>query len=277
MKIVETITEMRQVRERLAEPVAFVPTMGYMHEGHLSLLRHARAENSSLVVSLFVNPAQFGEQEDFSTYPRDTESDFALMAKEKTDIVFMPPTVEMYPPNFNSWVDIRRISEKLEGASRPGHFRGVATICAKLFNIIQPDRVYIGQKDAQQALVIKKMVAELNLNLELITVPTVREPDGLAVSSRNVYLSPAERQAAVILYRALCLAQGLRSQGEKDAEKTRQQMVNLIKQEPLAVIDYVSIADAETLEELDTVKPGALVSMAVMIGETRLIDNVALD
>ena len=277
MKIVETITEMRQVRERLAEPVAFVPTMGYLHEGHLSLLRYARAENSSLVVSLFVNPAQFGEQEDFSTYPRDTESDFALMAKEKTNIVFMPSTVEMYPPNFNSWVDIRRISEKLEGASRPGHFRGVATICAKLFNIIQPDRVYIGQKDAQQALVIKRMVAELNLNLELITLPTVREPDGLAVSSRNVYLSPAERQAAVILYRALCLVRGLWSQGEKDAEKTRQQMVNLIKQEPLAAIDYVSIADAETLEELDTVKPGALVSMAVRIGETRLIDNVALD
>ena len=276
MKIVETIAGMRQVRKQLAGPVGLVPTMGYLHEGHLSLLRHARAENSSLVVSLFVNPAQFGRQEDFSTYPRDTERDFALLAKEKTDIVFMPPTVEMYPPNFNSWVDIRRISEKLEGASRPGHFRGVATVCAKLFNIIQPDRVYVGQKDAQQALVIKKMVAELNLNLELIILPTIRESDGLAVSSRNAYLNPEERRAATVLYKALSLAQKLWVQGEKDAEKICRQMIALIKEEPLAAIDYVSIADAETLEELDTVKPGALASMAVRIGKTRLIDNVVI-
>ena len=276
MKIVETIAGMRQVRKQLAGPVGLVPTMGYLHEGHLSLIRRARAENSSLVVSLFVNPAQFGPQEDFKTYPRDTKRDFSLMEKEKTDIVFMPPTGEMYPPNFNSWVDIRRISEKLEGASRPGHFRGVATVCAKLFNIIQPDRVYVGQKDAQQALVIKKMVAELNLNLELIILPTIRESDGLAVSSRNAYLNPEERRAATVLYKALSLAQKLWVQGEKDAEKICRQMIALIKEEPLAAIDYVSIADAETLEELDTVKPGALASMAVRIGKTRLIDNVVI-
>jgi len=276
MKIVATIAEMRQIRKQLAEPVGLVPTMGYLHEGHLSLIRRARAENSSLVVSLFVNPAQFGPQEDFSTYPRDTRRDFTLMEKEKTDIVFMPPTEEMYPPGFNSWVEVSRISELLEGASRPGHFRGVATVCAKLFNIIQPDRVYIGQKDAQQALVLKKMVAELNMDLALITLPTVREPDGLAVSSRNAHLNLAERRAATVLSKALSLAQKLWAQGEQDAEKIHRQMMNLIKQEPLAAIDYVSIADAETLEELDTVKPGALASLAVRIGKTRLIDNVVV-
>ncbi|MFC1912055.1 pantoate--beta-alanine ligase [Chloroflexota bacterium] len=277
MKIVETVAGMRQVRKQLAGPVGFVPTMGYLHEGHLSLIRLARAESSSLVVSLFVNPAQFGPDEDFKTYPRDIKRDFSLMEKEKTDVVFMPPTEEIYPPDFNSWVNVSRISEKLEGASRPGHFRGVATVCAKLFNIIQPYTVYIGQKDAQQALVLRKMVADLNMNLKLITLPTIREFDGLAVSSRNAYLNPKERQAAVILYRALCLARGLRSQEEKDAKKIRRQMVNLIKQEPLAAIDYVSIADAETLEELDMVPLGALVSMAVRIGRTRLIDNVVLE
>ena len=277
MKIVATIAGMRQVRKQLAGPVGLVPTMGYLHEGHLSLMRRARAENPSLVVSLFVNPAQFGPDEDFKAYPRDTRRDFSLMEKENTDTVFMPPAGEMYPPGFNSWVEIRQITERLEGASRPGHFRGVATVCAKLFNIVQPDSVYFGQKDAQQVLVIKKMVAELNMNLEIITLPTVREPDGLAVSSRNAYLNPAERQAATVLYKALSLAQPLWAQGEKGAENIRRQMVNLIKQEPLAAIDYVSIADAETLEELDTVKPGALVSLAVKIGRTRLIDNMVAE
>jgi len=276
MKVVETIVDMRRLRQQIVEPVGFVPTMGYLHEGHLSLVRQARAENQSVVVSIFVNPTQFGPQEDFSRYPRDTERDLAMLEREGTDIVFMPPVAEMYPPQFSSWVDVGKVTERLEGASRPGHFRGVTTVVAKLFNIVQPNRAYFGQKDAQQAIVIKKMVADLDMNLEVITLPTVREPDGLAMSSRNTYLNPEERQAALVLYQALTLAQQLYASGERDAEKLRQEMLTLIKKQPLADIDYVSIADTETLDELDTVSPPALVSMAVRIGKTRLIDNVVL-
>lgn len=276
MKVIEKIDDMKRVRRKLAEPVGFVPTMGYFHEGHLALVRRARAENPSVVVSIFVNPTQFGPQEDFTSYPRDTEHDLALLEKENTDIVFMPSVNEMYPPQFNSWVEVSQITERLEGASRPGHFRGVTTVVAKLFNIIQPTRAYFGQKDAQQAIVIKKMVADLNMNLEIVTLPTVREPDGLAMSSRNTYLNPQERQAAKVLYQALSLAQQLWSQGETDAQHLRQEMLALIQKQPLADIDYVSIADAETLDELDRVKSPALVSLAVRIGSTRLIDNIML-
>jgi len=257
-------------------PVGFVPTMGYLHEGHLSLVRGARTENSSVVVSIFVNPTQFGPQEDLASYPRDTECDLALLEKEKTDVVFMPSAAEMYPPQFSSWVEVGKVTERLEGASRPTHFRGVTTVVAKLFNIVQPTKAYFGQKDAQQAIVIRKMVADLNMNLEIVTLPTVREPDGLAMSSRNTYLNPEDRQAAVVLYQALSLAQQLWSQGEENAEKLRQEMTGLIQNQPLATIDYVSVADNETLEELDEVTPPALVSMAVRIGKTRLIDNVVL-
>jgi len=276
MKVVEKIDDYRQLRLKLTEPVGFVPTMGYLHEGHLSLVRQARAENPSVIVSIFVNPTQFGPQEDFNKYPRDTECDLALLQKEKTDIVFMPSATEMYPPRFNSWVEVDKLTERLEGACRPGHFRGVTTVVAKLFNIVQPTRAYFGQKDAQQAIVIKKMVADLNMNLEIVTIPTVREPDGLAMSSRNTYLNPQERQAATVLYQALTLVQKLWSQGEKDAEHLRREMTALIQKQPLATIDYVSVADALTLDELDTVKPPTLVSMAVKIGRTRLIDNVVL-
>ena len=276
MKVVEKINDMRRLRQQLAEPIGLVPTMGYLHEGHLALVKQARAENPSVVVSIFVNPTQFGPQEDFKQYPRDTQRDLALLEKEKTDIVFMPSVTEMYPTQFNSWVEVGNVTEQLEGASRPGHFRGVTTVVAKLFNIVQPTRAYFGQKDAQQAIVIKKMVADLNMNLEIVTVPTVREPDGLAMSSRNAYLNPQQRQAALVLYQALSLAQQLWSQGEKDAERIRQEMLALIKKQPLADIDYVSIADTETLDELDTVIPPALVSLAVRIGKTRLIDNVVL-
>ncbi len=276
MKVVEKIDDMRRLRQHLAEPVGFVPTMGYLHEGHLALVRQARAENSSVVVSIFVNPTQFGLQEDYEKYPRDHVLDQAILEKEKTDVVFMPSVAEMYPPQFNSWVEVGKVTERLEGAARPGHFRGVTTVVAKLFNIVQPSRAYFGQKDAQQAIVIKKMVADLNMNLEIITTPTVREPDSLAMSSRNTYLNPQERQAALVLYQALSLARQLWSQGEKDAERIRQEMVTLIKKQPLADIDYVSIADTETLDELDTVKSPALVSLAVRIGKTRLIDNVVL-
>ena len=276
MKVVETITEMKKLRPRLAEPVGLVPTMGYLHEGHLALVRQARMENSSVVVSVFVNPTQFGPHEDFTKYPRNPQRDLALLEKEKTDIIFMPSADEMYPPQFSSWVEVGRVTERLEGTSRPGHFRGVVTVVARLFNIVQPTRAYFGQKDAQQAVVIKKMAADLNMNLEIVTVPTVREPDGLAMSSRNICLSPEERQAATVLYRALCLAQQLYSQGETDTQRLRREMTALIQKEPLANIDYVSVADPETLEELDKVSSPALVSLAVKIGNTRLIDNVVL-
>jgi len=277
MKVVETIDDMKRLRQQLAEPVGFVPTMGYLHEGHMTLARQAKAENPSVVVSIFVNPTQFGPREDFNKYPRDPQRDLAMLEKEKTDIVFMPSVAEMYPPRFNSWVEVGKVTDRLEGAARPGHFRGVATVVTKLFNIVQPARAYFGQKDAQQVIVIKKMVAELNMNLEVVTVPTVREPDGLAMSSRNIYLNPKERQAAIVLYKALTLAQKLWSQGENDAKRLRQEMTALIQKEPLASIDYVSIADPETLDALDTVKAPAVVSMAVKIGKTRLIDNIVLE
>ena len=277
MKVIEKIDGMKRLRGKLAEPVGFVPTMGYFHEGHLSLVRRARAENPSVVVSIFVNPTQFGPKEDFNNYPRDPQRDLDLLEKEQVDIVFMPSVAEMCPAQSNSWVEVSQVTERLEGASRPGHFLGVTTVCAKLFNIVQPTTAYFGQKDAQQAIVIKKMVADLNMNLEIVTLPTVREPDGLAMSSRNTYLNPEQRQAAVVLYQALTLAQKLWSQGEKDAQTIRQQMTDLIQKQPLAKIDYVSIADAQTLDELDTVKPPALVSLAVKIGSTRLIDNVVLE
>jgi pantoate--beta-alanine ligase len=277
MHVVRTIAELRALRRRLSGRVGFVPTMGYLHEGHLALVRQARRENSAVIVSIYVNPSQFSPGEDFGGYPRDLDRDLELLRKEGTDIVFAPPDDEMYPPVFSSWVDVRKITERLEGASRPGHFRGVATIVAKLFNIVQPTKAYFGQKDAQQVVVIKRMAADLNMELEIVTVPTVRESDGLAMSSRNTYLSPEERQAASILFKALALAQRLTRGGEQDAEKIRDQMTALIQREPLACLDYVSIADAETLEELDMLHRPAVASLAVRIGKTRLIDNIPLE
>lgn len=277
MKVIETIDEMRQLRQRLTGPVGLVPTMGYLHEGHLSLVRRARTDNPSVVVSIFVNPTQFGPREDFKTYPRDPQNDLARLERENTDIVFMPSADEMYPPGFNSWVEVGRITERLEGASRPGHFRGVATVVAKLFNIVQPYRAYFGQKDAQQVIVIKKMVADLNMNLEIVTLPTLREPDGLAMSSRNAYLTPEQRRAATVLHQALSLTQRLWLQGERNARDLRHQITAVIQKQPLAEIDYVSIASTETLNELETATAPALVSLAVIFGNTRLIDNVVLE
>ena len=276
MKVITRIADLRRLRRELTEPVGLVPTMGCLHQGHLSLVRRAREENPSLVVSIFVHPTQFGPGEDFTRYPRDTEGDLTLLEKEAADVVFVPAADEMYSPQFDSWVEIGGLTGRLEGASRPSHFRGVTTVCAKLFNIIRPTRAYFGQKDAQQAVVIKKMVAEFNMNLEIVTLTTVREPDGLAMSSRNSYLSPDERRAALVLYQALTLGHGLWERGEKDAGHIRQEMTRLIQKQPLAHIDYVSIAHAETLDELDTVEPPALVSLAVKIGGTRLIDNILL-
>jgi pantoate--beta-alanine ligase len=276
MKIIEKIDDMKRLRQQLTEPVGLVPTMGYLHEGHLALVRRAVDENTWVVVSIFVNPMQFGQQEDLNRYPRDPQRDLALLAREKANIIFMPSTAEMYPPRFNSRVEVSDVLDRLEGASRPGHFRGVTTVCAKLFNIIQPTKAYFGQKDAQQLIAIKRMAADLNMNLEIVAVPTVREPDGLALSSRNTYLNPEQRQAAKVIYQALNLAQKLWSQGEKDAEHLRQEMLTLIQKQPLAEIDYISVANADTLNELDRINPPALVSLAVRIGNTRLIDNIVL-
>jgi len=277
MQVVETIGEIRELRRQLSGSVGFVPTMGYLHQGHLALVRRAREENRTVVVSIFVNPTQFGPREDFGAYPRDLNRDLKLLEEGGADIVFVPSSEEMYPLDFSTWVDVEKVTERLEGAIRPGHFRGVATVVAKLFNIVQPTKAYFGQKDAQQAVVIKRMVADLNMDLEIAVVPTVRESDGLAMSSRNTYLNPEERQAATVLFKALSLAKQLWQGGEKDTSKIRQRMASLIQKEPLAKIDYVSVADAETLEELETIDRPAVASLAVRIGKTRLIDNVILE
>jgi pantoate--beta-alanine ligase len=277
MQIAKTIADMKALRTKSLGSVGFVPTMGYLHQGHLALVKQSRAENSVVIASIFVNPTQFGPTEDFKSYPRDTERDLAMLRKERTDIVFMPSAEEMYPEGFNSWVEVEKVTDRLEGSYRPEHFKGVATVVTKLFNIVEPTCAYFGQKDAQQALVIKKMAADLNMNLEVIVTPTVRESDGLAMSSRNVYLNTQERQAAAVLFKALTLAQNLWEKGDRNAERIRQEMTSLISKEPLAKIEYVSIADAQTLEELSEIDRPALASLAVRIGKTRLIDNMVLE
>ena len=277
MKIVKTISEMKAARHSLKGNVGFVPTMGYLHEGHLSLIRLSHQNNEYTIASIFVNPTQFGPNEDFERYPRDYPRDFALLEKEKCDFVFLPEPREMYPEGYNTWIEVNQVTDRLEGAVRPGHFRGVATVVAKLFNIVEPDRSYFGQKDAQQCVVIKKMIIDLNMNLEMIIVPTVREPDGLAMSSRNVYLSPEERLQAPVLYKALSIAHVMWAEGERDANLLRSAIINIIKQKQLGEIDYISIADAVTLKELEKTDPPAVISLAVKFGKTRLIDNILLE
>jgi len=273
MQVATTVDGMRRLRSQAVGSVGFVPTMGYLHEGHLSLIRRARAENDVVIASIFVNPTQFGPTEDFEKYPRDPQRDLSLLQQERTDIVFMPSPVEMYPEGFATYIDVGGPTEVLEGAHRPGHFRGVATVVLKLFNIVQPTRAYFGQKDAQQLVVIRKMVDDLKLNVEVVPCPTVRETGGLAMSSRNVYLSPDERRAALILFRALSLAERLCRAGERDANKLRDRLHLLMAREPLASVDYISVAHPETLQELETIEVPALVSLAIRIGDTRLIDN----
>jgi pantoate--beta-alanine ligase len=276
MKLINSIQEMKSLRKNVRGTLGFVPTMGYLHEGHISLVQQSVKDNDVTAVSIYVNPTQFGANEDFQAYPRDLDRDLKLLEKEGTDIVFFPSNNEMYPDDYCTWVDVEKITVRLEGEIRPGHFRGVATIVTKLFNIVQPDKAYFGQKDAQQALVIKKMVKDLNMNLEVIVMPTLREKDGLAMSSRNTYLNPGERKAATILYKALSKAKQLKEQGETGTSNIRNQMELLIKSEPLAKIEYISIADTQTLEELSTLSSQSLVSMAVRIGKTRLIDNLII-
>jgi pantoate--beta-alanine ligase len=250
--------------------------MGYLHEGHLSLVRRAREESDHVAVSIFVNPTQFGPKEDLAKYPRDLERDMRLI-EPYTDLLWTPTPEIMYPEGYQTWLEVETMTRPLEGAMRPGHFRGVTTIVAKLFNGVQPDRAYFGQKDAQQAAVIRRMVRDLNFPIEVVVCPIVREPDGLAMSSRNVYLDPLQRQAATILSRSLREAKQAYDNGERDAGMLRQIMKDVLATEPLADVQYVSCADYETLEELENVERKALLSMAVFIGKTRLIDNFVLE
>ena len=274
MKIVETVDEFRSAASAAARPLGLVPTMGALHEGHRSLLRRARSENATAAASLFVNPRQFGPSEDLSAYPRDIERDLDVLREEGIDLLFAPDADEMYPSGFDTFIDTGRIASRLEGERRPTHFRGVATVVCKLLVIARPDYAYFGQKDAQQSMVIERLNADLNLGVKIVVCPTVREADGLALSSRNRYLDRAERTAATVLFQSLELA---RSLGTNDAREIRRQMRGLIDQEPLAAIDYVSVADLETLDEIDVIDRPVLVSVAVRIGNTRLIDNVLLN
>ncbi len=276
MQVVTTLEELWAARKQLPEPVGFVPTMGYLHDGHLSLVRCAKRDNRSVAVSIFVNPTQFGPNEDLESYPRDLARDLALLEAEGVDLVWTPTAEVMYPPGFQTWVEVTEITQLLEGARRPGHFRGVTTVVAKLFNGVQPQRAYFGQKDAQQARVIQQMVRDLNFPIEIVVCPIRREPDGLAMSSRNTYLNPAERKAATVLYRALTAAKTAFEQGERDADALRKIMEDTINAEPLARLQYVSCADPDTLEELHGPVEKALLSMAVFVGKTRLIDNMLI-
>lgn len=275
MRSASTLDELRKIRLSFDGTVGFVPTMGYLHEGHLSLIRRARDECKHVVVSIFVNPTQFGPKEDLAKYPRDLERDFRLI-EPYTDLVWTPTPEIMYPTGYQTWVEVEAMTRPLEGAHRPGHFRGVTTVVAKLFNAVQPYKAYFGQKDAQQAAVIRQMVRDLNFPIEIVVCPTTREADGLAMSSRNVYLDPEQRKAATVLFRSLSAAKELYEAGERDAEKVRGKMKEVLAGEPLAETQYVSCADYDTLEELDEIKGKALLSMAVYFGKTRLIDNFVI-
>ena len=277
MEVLEKLESLRLARSRLPSPVGLVPTMGFLHEGHLSLVRRAREENSSVVVSIFVNPTQFGPNEDLAAYPRDLPRDLHLLESEGVDLVWAPPPEVVYPLNYQTWVTVEKVTQSLEGQYRPGHFMGVATVVAKLFNATKPERAYFGQKDAQQVAVIRRMVQDLNFDLEVVACPIVREPDGLAMSSRNVNLSKADRQAATVLSRSLSAAREAFVHGERIAGNLRQIMNEILELEPLANPQYVSCADPDTLQELDGEISGkALLSMAVYFGKTRLIDNMLI-
>jgi pantoate--beta-alanine ligase len=276
VKVAATVADCRRLRAELTGSLGFVPTMGALHAGHLALVRRSRADNEHTAASIFVNPAQFGPREDFSRYPRDPQRDLALLEAEGVDLVFMPPVEEVYPPGFDTWVTVGVLARRLEGKFRPGHFRGVATVVCKLLNVVQPRRAYFGEKDAQQLRVVRAMVRDLDLPVEIVPVPTVREPDGLALSSRNVYLSADERRQALALSAALRLAQELVAGGERRAGVIRARMRRLIAAQPDARIDYISVADSETLAELRTIDRPALISLAVRVGGTRLIDNVVV-
>lgn len=279
MKTISSAVEMTAlVKEarRSAKSVGFVPTMGALHAGHLSLVSAGRARTDMLVTSVFVNPTQFGPKEDFSKYPRNLEKDSALLADAGVDYLFAPSTEEMYPKNASTWVTVEGISDKLDGKSRPGHFRGVTTVVSKLFNIIQPDLAFFGQKDAAQVAIITKMVRDLNFDVHIIVCPIVRESDGLAMSSRNAYLNPEQRKQALVLYRSLMRVQLLADRGEKDTNRLIAAAKQVIAEEPAARLDYFEIVNGGTLEPVADISRGALVAVAAYVGQTRLIDNIFL-
>lgn len=279
MKLYKKINSIQKEIIRLkreGKKIGFVPTMGYLHEGHLSLMRKARKENDIVVISIFVNPTQFGPREDYNRYPRDLNRDLKLAREVGVDIVFYPSVDEMYPSKYRTYVEVEELSDLLCGKSRPGHFRGVTTVCAKLFNIIQPDVAYFGQKDAQQAIIIKQMVRDLNFPFKIKVLPIVREKDGLAMSSRNVYLSPQERKDAVILYQSLKIAEQMVKQGIKDARKIKMKVKKMISEKKTARIDYVEIVDMEDLKPVTLINKPVLLALAVWFGKARLIDNTIL-
>jgi len=280
VQVTKTIAEMRAwVRQARAEGkmVGFVPTMGALHIGHVSLIEAAAESCDTVVVSIFVNPTQFGPGEDFHKYPRPFEKDLEICAKHGVHAVFAPSPAEMYPRENLTWVNVEKLTEELCGRFRPGHFRGVATVCTKLFNIVGPDKAFFGQKDAQQVAVIKRMVADLNMPLEIVVCPTVREPDGLAVSSRNQYLSPQERKDAAVIYRSLRKGAERIRAGEANVARITDEMCGVLRQVPALRIEYVSIVDAESLQELERVQGRVLIAVAGRLGSTRLIDNVVVD
>jgi len=275
MRIVSSLADLNSARRAFPE-LGFVPTMGFLHEGHLSLVRRARLECGAVAVSIFVNPTQFSPSEDLDRYPRDMPRDLALLQAEEADLVFLPDVETIYPRGFATTIDVGPVATVLEGAARPVHFPGVATVVAKLFNMVRPTRAYFGQKDAQQCIVIRRLVRDLNIPLEVIVAPTVREPDGLAMSSRNAYLTPEQRAAAPVLWRALNAAKSAFESGERDGQALRAAMTHVLTTEPQGNLDYVSVADPDDLTELTTVGVSALASMAVRFGGTRLIDNIVL-
>ena len=278
MRVIKSKAEMRRACRDAPRPLGLVPTMGALHRGHLSLVDRARADCAAVAVSIFVNPTQFGESEDFAQYPRDLDADLELLRQRGADLVFVPDAAEIYPPGFATWVDVGPIGERLEGAARPGHFRGVATVVAKLFAITSPDFAYFGQKDGQQTIVVRQMARDLDLGVAIIVLPTVREPDGLAMSSRNIRLTPPQRQAAPALYRALQAGHARWQAGEKNAANLRAAAMQELQSEPrLDGIDYVSLAAPETLDELEQATPGAMLSAAARMGAVRLIDNLILE
>ncbi|EOD00444.1 pantoate--beta-alanine ligase [Caldisalinibacter kiritimatiensis] len=281
MKIINSMLNIRneiKIFKMQGKSIGLVPTMGYLHEGHLSLMRKAREENDIVVISIFVNPTQFGEDEDLDTYPRDLERDSKLAKEVGVDIVFTPSVEEMYPKGYTTYVEVEgEITNKLCGKSRVGHFKGVTTIVSKLFNIVTPDRAYFGQKDAQQVAVIQKMVRDLNFDIEIIPCPIVREDDGLALSSRNTYLSSSERNDAKVISQSLFKAEQMIKNGERDVEKIRQFIINKIDLVETSEIDYVEIVNAETLRDINEIKGDVLIALAVKIGKTRLIDNIRLE
>ncbi len=280
MEVAQTIQSVRalvKVARGQGQKIGFVPTMGALHSGHISLIEAAKQHADFVVVSIFVNPTQFGPGEDFQKYPRPLEQDLKICQEQGVDLVFAPTPAEMYPGENLTWVTVEKLFEPLCGQFRPAHFRGVATVCAKLFNIVQPDVAFFGQKDAQQALVVKRMVADLNMPLEIVVCPTVREPDGLAMSSRNQYLSPSQRKDAAYIYKSLQKCRQMIDHGIKDVRRITAQMKKILNQAPAIKIEYVSIVCAETLQSVDRAAGKIMAAVAVKIGSTRLIDNILVD